>query len=64
MGAILATALAEVSGRTVTLSNHAVIGAQTKDLDSQIDRALWTRSLEPQGEGFAAGPWQATRLYP
>ena len=33
MGAILATALSEVSGRTVTLSNHAVIGAQTKDLD-------------------------------
>jgi pyridoxamine 5'-phosphate oxidase len=28
------------------------------------DRALWTRSLEPQGAGFAPGPWSATRLYP
>ena len=43
MGAILAVALSEVSGRTVTLSNHAVIGAQTADLQGQIDRALWTR---------------------
>lgn len=43
MGAILANALAEVSGRTVTLSNHAVVGAQTVDLEPQIDRALWTR---------------------
>ena len=37
IGAILATGLAQVSGRTVTLSNHAVIGAQTSDLDGQVD---------------------------
>jgi lysophospholipase L1-like esterase len=43
MGAILATALAELSGRRVTLSNHAVVGAQTADLDEQITRAQWTR---------------------
>jgi len=29
------------------------------------DRARWTRPLEPAGtEGFTAGPWVATRLYP
>jgi pyridoxamine 5'-phosphate oxidase len=28
------------------------------------DRARWTRTLEPAGEGFAPGPWQANRLYP
>jgi pyridoxamine 5'-phosphate oxidase len=29
------------------------------------DRALWTRDLEPLGDGaFRAGPWRATRLYP
>jgi pyridoxamine 5'-phosphate oxidase len=28
------------------------------------DRARWTRTLEPQGDGFAPGPWQATRLFP
>lgn len=61
MGAILATALAEVSGRTVTLSNHAVIGAQTKDLDSQIDRALWTR---PHVAVIMVGANDVTHLVP
>jgi len=29
------------------------------------DRARWTRSLVPAGDdGFAPGPWQATRLFP
>jgi len=28
------------------------------------DRARWTRVLEPRCDTFAAGPWQATRLYP
>jgi pyridoxamine 5'-phosphate oxidase len=28
------------------------------------DRARWTRSLEAQGDGFAPGPWAATRLFP
>ncbi len=28
------------------------------------DRARWTRELEPAGEGFRPGRWQATRLYP
>ena len=28
------------------------------------DRALWRRSLRPEGERFDAGPWQPTRLYP
>ncbi|MGI9198047.1 MAG: SGNH/GDSL hydrolase family protein [Candidatus Nanopelagicales bacterium] len=61
MGAILATALAEVSGRTVTLSNHAVIGAQTKDLDAQVDRALWTR---PHVAVIMIGANDVTHLVP
>jgi len=28
------------------------------------DRARWERPLTPQGEGYAAGPWSATRLQP
>jgi pyridoxamine 5'-phosphate oxidase len=28
------------------------------------DRARWTRTLEPEGAGYAPGPWTATRLYP
>jgi pyridoxamine 5'-phosphate oxidase len=28
------------------------------------DRARWTRSLQPDGAGFSAGPWSATRLQP
>jgi len=28
------------------------------------DRARWTRALEAQGDGFAPGPWSATRLFP
>jgi pyridoxamine 5'-phosphate oxidase len=28
------------------------------------DRARWTRALEPEGAGYAPGPWSATRLYP
>jgi pyridoxamine 5'-phosphate oxidase len=28
------------------------------------DRAVWTRALAPSGEGFAGGPWSATRLEP
>lgn len=61
MGAILAGALAEVSGRTVTLSNHAVIGAQTKDLGEQVDRALWTR---PHVAVILVGANDVTHLVP
>lgn len=61
MGAILATALSEVSGRTVTLSNHAVIGAQTADLQAQIDRALWTR---PHVAVIMIGANDVTHLVP
>jgi lysophospholipase L1-like esterase len=43
MGVVLARGLSELSARTVVLSNHAVVGAQTKDLPDQITRALWTR---------------------
>lgn len=39
-GAILAAGLAAISGRPVRLSVHAVVGAQTRQLDAQIDRAL------------------------
>lgn len=28
------------------------------------DRALWSRHLEPGGEGFRPGPWQRMRLQP
>ena len=61
MGAILAEALSEVSSRTVTLSNHAVIGAQTKDLDAQIDRAMWTR---PHIAVIMVGANDVTHLVP
>jgi lysophospholipase L1-like esterase len=61
MGAILASALSEVSGRTVTLSNHAVIGAQTADLDAQVDRAMWTR---PHVAVIMIGANDVTHLIP
>ncbi len=60
-GALLAEALAEVSGRSVTLSNHAVIGAQAKDLDAQVDRALWTR---PHVAVIIVGANDVTHLVP
>ena len=28
------------------------------------DRARWTRTLSPVDQGFTAGPWSATRLFP
>jgi pyridoxamine 5'-phosphate oxidase len=28
------------------------------------DRARWQRALSAEGEGFAGGPWSATRLMP
>jgi len=28
------------------------------------DRARWTRHLSPADQGYAGGPWTATRLYP
>lgn len=28
------------------------------------DRAAWTRTLTPAGEGFKGGPWSSTRLQP
>jgi pyridoxamine 5'-phosphate oxidase len=28
------------------------------------DRAVWTRSLTRDGDGFGGGSWRATRLYP
>ena len=43
MGVLLARGLTELAGRPVVLSNHAVVGAQTKDLPAQISRALWTK---------------------
>lgn len=40
MGAIIATGVNAATDRPVLLINHAVVGAQTKDLDAQINRAL------------------------
>jgi pyridoxamine 5'-phosphate oxidase len=28
------------------------------------DRARWTRTLEPTDQGYAGGPWSASRLFP
>jgi lysophospholipase L1-like esterase len=39
-GAIVANGLAAVSGRPVRLTNVAVVGAQSTDLDEQVDRLL------------------------
>jgi lysophospholipase L1-like esterase len=41
-GAMLAAGLAEIAGRPVRVGMHAVVGAETRHLDSQIDRALET----------------------
>jgi lysophospholipase L1-like esterase len=41
-GALLAAGLAEIAERPVRVGMHAVVGAQTRDLDGQIDRALET----------------------
>lgn len=40
MGAVIANGVAEVARRPVVLINHAVVGAQTKDLGPQVTRAL------------------------
>lgn len=61
MGVILARGLAELSGRSVVLSNHAVVGAQTKDLGPQIERALWTR---PHVAVIMVGANDITHLVP
>lgn len=61
MGVILARGLAELAGRSVVLSNHAVVGAQTRDLDTQIDRALWTR---PHVAVIMVGANDITHLVP
>jgi lysophospholipase L1-like esterase len=39
-GALIAAGLGEVSGRPVRLTNVAVVGAQSRDLDAQVTRAL------------------------
>jgi lysophospholipase L1-like esterase len=39
-GALLAAGLAEIAERPVRVGMHAVVGAQTGDLDAQIDQAL------------------------
>ena len=40
IGAILATGLAAMTGRPVNLTNEAVIGAESSDLDRQLALAL------------------------
>jgi lysophospholipase L1-like esterase len=40
IGAIIASGVAAFSGRPVELTNVAVIGAESPDLDSQVERAL------------------------
>lgn len=40
VGAILATGLAAIMGRPVRLTNEAVIGAESSDLNAQLSRAL------------------------
>jgi lysophospholipase L1-like esterase len=42
-GATLAAELATASGRTVMLTNSAVVGARSRDLEAQVDRALHVR---------------------
>ncbi|MDF8266435.1 SGNH/GDSL hydrolase family protein [Luteipulveratus sp. YIM 133296] len=40
VGSIIATAVAALTGRPVQLTNVAVVGAQSADLDGQVDQAL------------------------
>ena len=42
-GAVLATALASASDRPVMLTNAAVVGARSADLEAQVDRVLVVR---------------------
>lgn len=42
MGAVIAAGVADAMHRGVVLQNHAVVGALTRDLSAQIDRALWS----------------------
>jgi lysophospholipase L1-like esterase len=42
-GGTLATELAAASGRTVLLTNTAVVGARSRDLEAQVDRVLHVR---------------------
>jgi lysophospholipase L1-like esterase len=41
-GALLAAGLAEIAGRPVRVGMYAVVGAETRHLDGQIDQALQT----------------------
>lgn len=61
MGAIIANAVHAASGRPVVLTNHAVVGAQTKDLDTQINRAL---SAPPHLAVIMVGANDLTHLVP
>ena len=60
-GAILATALAAASGRTVVLTNTAVVGARSSDLDSQVSRIL---AVRPHVAVILIGANDVTHLVP
>lgn len=61
MGAVIAHGVADALRRPVVLTNHAVVGAQTKDLDAQIDRAL---TAYPQVAVIMVGANDVTHLVP
>ena len=61
MGAIIATEVNAATNRPVLLINHAVVGAQTKDLDAQINRAL---TAPPHVAVIMVGANDITHLVP
>jgi len=61
MGAIIANGVNKATNRPVVLINHAVVGAQTKDLDAQINRAL---TAPPHVAVIMVGANDLTHLVP
>jgi lysophospholipase L1-like esterase len=60
-GAILATALAASADRPVLLTNTAVVGARSSDLDTQVDRIL---AVRPHVAVILIGANDVTHLVP
>jgi lysophospholipase L1-like esterase len=61
MGAVIAAGVADATRRGVVLQNHAVVGALTRDLPAQIERALWSA---PQVAIIFVGANDVTHLVP
>lgn len=61
VGGVIVRAVVAVSGRPVTMTNHAVVGARSADLDRQVTRCLSTR---PHVAVIIIGANDVTHLVP